>query len=205
MNKVRFSRNIPKEKVLFNQSALTGIEYTLNSLIRDTLFEESFTTRLGKGILSEQEINEMGKVFYRISHTNTDELYHSHINTLTIHPSQLVPVIMQFLKYLQGAGYAYQGHIEEQNKLANQVNSYSRINKRTRSLSSGLYLCSSFNKGSGDLLFRELRNIRTMRKYEHTSNSSMLASKLTKNLVFNRSLRRKSQEPMSPPALAKFV
>ena len=122
MNKVRFSRNIPKEKVLFNQSALTGIEYTLNSLIRDTLFEESFTTRLGKGILSEQEINEMGKIFYRISHTNTDELYHSHINTLTIHPSQLVPVIMQFLKYLQGAGYAYRGHIEEQNKLANQVN-----------------------------------------------------------------------------------
>lgn len=120
MDRIRLSRNIPKERVLFNQSALTGIEYTLNALIRDNSFEESFTTRLGKGILSEQEINEMGKVFYRISHT--EGLAHTHVNTLTIHPAQLVPVIMQFLKYLQGAGYAYQGHIEEQNKLANQVN-----------------------------------------------------------------------------------
>lgn len=44
-----------------------------------------------------------------------------------------------------------------------------------------------------------------MRKYDHTSNLSMPASKLTKTLIFNRNLRRESQEPMIPPALAKFV
>lgn len=120
MNKIRLSRNIPKERVLFNQSTLNGLEFSLTTIIRDNSFNESYTTVIGKGILSEQEINEMGKAFYRISHRDMGKAF-PNVNRLTIMPPDIIPVIMQLLKYLQHAGYEYLGHIEEQTKVNNQL------------------------------------------------------------------------------------
>lgn len=119
--KIRRSGFIPKERVIFNASALSGIEYTLTSLIRDNIYLDSYTQVIGKGILSEQDINEMGKVFQSISHRDGGKTS-SHVNKLTITPKDLLQVILQLLKYLQRAGYAYQGHIEEFNKANNQLN-----------------------------------------------------------------------------------
>lgn len=119
--KRRSSAFIPKERVLLNQSALQGIEFTLNALLRDVILKETFTHHLGKAILTEQEINEIGKVFYFISHRDTGKTS-SYVNTLTITPKDVPQLIMQLLKYLQRAGYAYQGHIEEFTKANNQLN-----------------------------------------------------------------------------------
>lgn len=121
MYPIKLSRNIPKERVFLNQSALNGIEYSLTQICRDSSFNESYTTVIGKGILSEQEINEMGKAFYRISHRDMGKAF-PNVNRLTILPSDIIPVILQFIKYLQHAGYEYQGHIEEQKKVNNQIN-----------------------------------------------------------------------------------
>ena len=117
----RLSHFIPKERVLLNSSALQGIEFTLNALLRDVILEETYTHRLGRAILSEQEINEMGKVFYAISHREQHRSSHP-VNTLTITPKDVPQVIIQLLKYLQRAGYAYQGHIEEFAKANDQLN-----------------------------------------------------------------------------------
>lgn len=121
MAKKRQSLNIPKERVLFNQSALLGIEFTLNAILRDVILKESYTHRLGRAILSEQEINEIGKVFYSISHREKWKTS-SNVNTLIITPKDVPQIIIQLLKHLQRAGYAYQGHIEEHAKANDQLN-----------------------------------------------------------------------------------
>ncbi len=63
MGPFRYSGNIPKERQIFNASALQGIEYSLTSLARDNVFNDTFTERIGKSILSEADILEIGKIF----------------------------------------------------------------------------------------------------------------------------------------------
>lgn len=116
----RYSGNIPKERQIFNASTLSGIEYSLKSLARDDSYNESHTERIGKGILSEADILEMGKIFRSLLIQTQDNIS-SRVNTLTIHHSQLIPVALQLLKHLQSAGWAYSGASKELNKASNQV------------------------------------------------------------------------------------
>lgn len=116
----RYSGNIPKERQIFNASTLSGIEYSLKSLARDDSYNESHTERIGKGILSEADILEMGKIFRSLLIQTQDNIS-SRVNTLTLHSSQMIPVVMQLLKYLQSAGWAYSGQLKELNKASNQV------------------------------------------------------------------------------------
>lgn len=113
----RYSGNIPKERQVFNATALSGIEYTLNAFFRDTNIQDSFTERVGKSILAEEDILVMGKVFRSLlQKTSWDN-----VNTLLIHGSQLIIVILSAIKYLQSAGWAYKGQSEELNRASNQV------------------------------------------------------------------------------------
>ena len=109
----RYSGNIPKERQIFNASTLSGIEYSLKSLARDDSYNESHTERIGKGILSEADILEMGKIFRSLLIQTQDNIS-SRVNTLTIHHSQLIT-------HLQSAGWAYSGASKELNKASNQV------------------------------------------------------------------------------------
>lgn len=121
MGPFRYSGNIPKERQIFNASALQGIEYSLTSLARDNVFNDTFTERIGKSILSEADILEIGKIFRSLLITDKPNQVTSRVNTLTLHSSQMIPVVMQLLKYLQSAGWAYKGHQKELTKVSNQV------------------------------------------------------------------------------------
>lgn len=118
----RYSGNIPKERQIFNATALSGIEYAINALLRDTNIQDSFTERIGKSILAEEDILVMGKVFRSLLQgAPLEHKIHLNVNTLIIHRTQLIPVILSAIKHLQSAGWAYKGQSEELNRASNQV------------------------------------------------------------------------------------
>lgn len=120
MANFRYSGNIEKERQLFNASALSGIEYSLQGIYRSDSYNDSFTERIGKGILNDQEISRMGRIFQNL--LSKESLFAmERVCTITIHKTQLVPVIIAFLKYLQSVGYEYKGQSKEQSKVSNQI------------------------------------------------------------------------------------
>lgn len=120
MANFRYSGNIEKECQLFNASALSGIEYSLQGIYRSDSYNDSFTERIGKGILNDQEISRMGRIFQNL--LSKESLFAmERVCTITIHKTQLVPVIIAFLKYLQSVGYEYKGQSKEQSKVSNQI------------------------------------------------------------------------------------
>lgn len=103
----RYSGNIPKERQIFNANALS----------RDTNLQDSFTERVGKSILTEEDILVMGKVFRSL----LQKTQYNNVNTLIIHRGQLIAVTLSAIKYMQSAGWAYKGQSEELNRALNQV------------------------------------------------------------------------------------
>lgn len=120
MANFRYTGNIPKERHIFNAYALQGIEDTLKAIYRDDSYNDSFTERIGKGILSDLDISIMGRTF-RSMLSKESSFTMERICTITIAKTQLIPAILQFLRYLQSAGWEYKGHAKEQTRAANQV------------------------------------------------------------------------------------
>lgn len=120
MGPFRYSGNIPKERQLFNASALSGIEYSLQGIYRSDSYNDSFTERIGKGILNDQDISQMGRIFQNLL-SKESFFAMERVCTITIHKTQLVPVIIAFLKYLQSVGYKYKGQSKEQSRVSNQI------------------------------------------------------------------------------------
>ena len=120
MANFRYSGNIEKERRLFNASALSGIEYSLQGIYRSDSYNDSFTERIGKGILNDQEISRMGRIFQNLL-SKESFCAMERVCTITIHKTQLVPVIIAFLKYLQSVGYEYKRQSKEQSRVSNQI------------------------------------------------------------------------------------
>lgn len=120
MGNFRYSGNIQKERYLFNTNAMRGIEETLKTITRDDNYNEEYTERIGKGILTDLDIQLMGKIFGLMLHKESTFVM-ERICTITIHKHQLIPATMQFIKYLQYAGWEYKGHAKEQTRVGNQI------------------------------------------------------------------------------------
>lgn len=120
MNHFRYSGKVPKERQIFNNQVIQGIEFQLKTLCRDLYLLDSYTERIGKGFLNEFDILAMGKPFNTIL-TQDSRTITSRVCTLNITKSQIIPVILGFIKYLQSAGFAYKGEHKELNRISNQI------------------------------------------------------------------------------------
>lgn len=120
MRPFRYSGNIPKERQIFNAQAIQGIEFQLKTLYRDLYLLESYTERIGKGLINEFDILAMGKPFNTILDKDSRTMT-CRVCTLNITKGQIIPVALSLIKYLQQAGFAYKGEHKELNRVSNQI------------------------------------------------------------------------------------